>query len=133
MRKTPPLAAVGILSASVAAVCWLAPSDAPAAEPGQLAFNNRCRTCHSVRESDNRLGPSLHGIVGSKAGASSGYPNYSQSLTNSGVVWNEETLNKFIENPESVIPGNNMKPYGGLSDEAERKEIVEYLKAQSGK
>jgi cytochrome c len=99
-----------------------------AAESGQVAFNNRCRTCHSVREGDNRLGPSLHNIFGAQAGAS-GFEAYSQALRSSGHVWNEDTLNKFIANPDAFIPGNNMKPYSGISDEAERKQIVDYLKS----
>ncbi len=105
---------------------------ASAAESNQAAFNNRCRTCHSVREGDARLGPSLHKIFGAKAG-SSGFQGYSQALRNSGVTWNEETLNKFIENPDAVVPGNNMKPFAGVSDAAERSQIVAYLKtAQQG-
>jgi cytochrome c len=99
-----------------------------AAESGQVAFNNRCRTCHSVREGDNRLGPSLHNIFGAKAG-STGFATYSQALRDSGVVWNEDTLNKFITNPDALIPGNNMKPYPGITDETERKQIVDYLKS----
>jgi cytochrome c len=102
---------------------------AAAAESGQVKFNNRCRTCHSVKEGDNRLGPSLHNIFGAKAGSSSGFASYSQALRNSGVVWAEDTLEKFIENPDALIPGNNMKPYAGITDEAERKQIVEYLKS----
>ena len=102
-----------------------------AAESGELAFNNRCRTCHSVRENDHRLGPSLHNIVGKKAG-SSGYPAYSQALVSSGIVWSDETLDKFIASPDSVVSGNNMKPYPGLPDEGERKQIIEYLRSSSG-
>ncbi|MGH8179186.1 MAG: c-type cytochrome [Steroidobacter sp.] len=102
---------------------------AAAAESGQVAFNNRCRTCHSVREGDNRLGPSLHSIFGAKAGSSSGFGAYSQALRNSGVVWSEDTLGEFITNPDALIPGNNMKPYSGVTDEAERKQIVDYLKS----
>jgi cytochrome c len=103
--------------------------DAHAAEDGKLAFNNRCRTCHSVKEGDNRLGPSLHGIIGRKAGSSSDYANYSQALTSSNVVWDEATLDKFIENPDALVPGHNMKPYAGLPDAAQRQQIVEYLKS----
>jgi cytochrome c len=76
---------------------------------------------------DSRLGPSLHGIIGAKAGQSAGYA-YSQSLRQSGVTWNEATLERWIENPEAVIPNNNMKPYTGLADAAVRKKIVEFLK-----
>lgn len=100
---------------------------APPADDGRLAFNNFCRTCHSLKAGDNRLGPSLHGIVGAKAAQSAGYA-YSQSLRQSGVTWNETTLERWIENPESVVPNNNMKPYSGLGDPAVRKKIVEFLK-----
>ena len=101
------------------------------ADEGSLAFNNSCRTCHSLKAGDNRLGPSLHGIIGAKAGQSAGYA-YSQSLRQSGVTWNEATLERWIENPEAVIPNNNMKPYSGLADAAVRKKIVDFLKKNSG-
>ena len=103
---------------------------ATAADDGKLSFNNLCRTCHSLKAGDNRLGPSLHRIVGAKAGQSSNYA-YSQSLRQSGVTWNEATLDRWIENPEAVIPNNNMKPYSGLADAAVRKSIVNYLKMSS--
>ena len=103
--------------------------DAPTDE-GRLAFNNSCRTCHSLKAGDNRLGPSLHGIMGAKAGQSTGYA-YSQSLRQSGVTWNEATLDRWIENPEAVIPNNNMKPYSGLADAAVRKKIVDFLQRNS--
>ncbi len=91
-----------------------------------MAYNNACCTCHSVKEGDNRLGPSLAKIVGRKAGASEGF-NYSQSLKNSGVTWDEKNLDAFIANPDSVVPGNNMKPYTGISDAALRGQIVKFL------
>ena len=100
------------------------------ADEGRVAFNNSCRTCHSLKAGDNRLGPSLHGIIGAKAGQSTGYA-YSQSLRQSGVTWNEATLERWIENPEAVIPNNNMKPYSGLADAAVRKKIVDFLKKNS--
>jgi cytochrome c len=102
-----------------------------AAEEAQVAFNTHCRTCHSTKEGDNRLGPSLHNIYGSKAGASAGYSNYSQGLTSSGITWDEANLNKFIENPDQVVSSNNMKPYKGIGDEAVRKQIIEFLKSGS--
>jgi cytochrome c len=102
-----------------------------AQDKGEITFNNHCRTCHSIKEGDNRLGPSLANVFGKKAGTASGYPNYSQGLTSSGVVWDESTLDKFIESPDSVVPNNNMKPYTGLTDAAVRKQIVAYLKSKS--
>jgi cytochrome c len=100
---------------------------APPADEGRIAFNNSCRTCHSLKAGDNRLGPSLHSIVGAKAAQSAGY-TYSQSLRQSGVTWNEATLERWIENPETVVPNNNMKPYNGLADAGVRKKIIDFLK-----
>jgi cytochrome c len=106
-------------------------SGAEAGQPGPEAFNNNCRTCHSVKEGDNRLGPSLHQIVGRKAGSAAGYGSYSQALKNSGITWDEATLEKFITNPETVVPNNNMKPFKGITDPAVREKIVAYLKSAS--
>lgn len=96
---------------------------------GKLAFNTSCRTCHSLDDGDNRLGPNLHGIVGREAG-SENY-GYSPAMTASGVVWDAESLDRFIEAPDAVVPGNNMKPYGGISDPEIRASIVDYLSAAS--
>ena len=68
-------------------------------EAGQLAFNNACRTCHTVKEGDNRLGPNLHAIIGRKAGSLPGY-SFSSPLAQSGIVWDEANLDRFIENPD---------------------------------
>lgn len=96
------------------------------ADGGEEAFNNACRTCHSVKPGDNRLGPSLAGIVGKKAGGEAGYA-YSPSLKGSGVTFDAKTLDAFIANPDSVVAGNNMKPYTGISDAAVRAKIVTFL------
>jgi cytochrome c len=100
-----------------------------AKEAGQLAFNNACRTCHTVKEGDNRLGPSLHGIVGKKAGTVAGYNNYSSSMKDAGLTWDEATLDRFIKSPDDVVRGNNMKPYGGITSADERAKIIAYLRA----
>jgi cytochrome c len=95
---------------------------------GEQLFNNSCRTCHSWKEGDNRLGPNLHGIVGRKAGAASGF-SYSPSMKSANITWDEGTLDKFIANPDSVIPGNNMKPFTGIADAGTRQKIIEFLKS----
>jgi cytochrome c len=96
---------------------------------GQQAFNNACRTCHIMREGDNRLGPNLHKIVGRKAGSLPDY-GFSSAMKEAGFVWDEEKLDRFIANPDEVVPGNSMKPYGGLSSSEDRKKIIAFL-AQS--
>jgi cytochrome c len=102
-----------------------------AQEEGQVEFNNHCRTCHSVQEGDHRLGPSLHNIMGQEAGTQEGAA-YSSAMQASSVVWDEETLDRFIENPDAVVPGNNMTPYSGIAEADVRAAIVGYLQAQSG-
>jgi cytochrome c len=122
---------VVLLAACVGLLSFTAAMRAAPTEDGKVEFNNFCRTCHSLKPDDNRLGPSLHGVVGSKAGHSSGY-GYSQSLRQSGVTWDEATLERWIGNPDAVIPSNNMKPYSGIPDAAVRKRIVDFLKRNSG-
>ncbi len=96
---------------------------------GKIAFNTSCRTCHSMREGDNRLGPNLHDIVGREAGSAE--YGYSPAMSASDIVWDEETLDRFIEDPDAVVSGNRMKPYGGISDDEVRASIVTYLAAES--
>ena len=122
------------LMGAVSAVAFMLPS--PSALPqasqgkedasGQQAFNNACRTCHMVREGDNRLGPNLHKVVGRKAGSLPDY-GFSSAMKEAGFVWDEEKLDRFIANPDEVVPGNSMKPYGGLSSGEDRKKIIAFL------
>lgn len=95
-------------------------------EDGKVAFNNACRTCHSFKADDNRLGPTLHGIVGRKAGSVEGFA-FSPAMKGSGVTWDAATLDKFISDPNQVVSGNKMQPFGGIADAGERKKIIDYL------
>jgi cytochrome c len=98
----------------------------------QLVFNNVCRTCHTVKEGDNRLGPNLHNIIGRKAGSVPDY-GYSSSMKDADLTWDRATLDRFIANPDQVVPGNRMKPYGGLTSAEERAKIIAYLEVNSGR
>ena len=104
-------------------------SQALAEEAPEQAFNNACRTCHTIREGDNRLGPNLHKVVGRKAGSLPDYA-FSSAMKEAGFVWDEEKLDRFIASPDEVVPGNSMKPYGGLASSDDRKKIIAFL-AQS--
>jgi cytochrome c len=97
---------------------------------GEQIFNNNCRTCHSWKKDDNRLGPSLHGVVGRESGTEEGF-KYSAAMKEANITWDEGTLDKFITNPDSVVPNNNMKPFTGISDAKVRKDIIEFLKTKS--
>ena len=95
------------------------------AGPGQLIFNNACRTCHTTKEGDNRLGPNLHNIIGRKAGS---LPNFGYSK-GADFVWDKEKLGSFIAKPDEVVPGNNMKPYGGLASAEDRNKLIAFLQS----
>lgn len=102
-----------------------------AAASGEREFR-ACAICHATaprgtREGDVRLiGPNLHGIVGEQAAHLPDFA-YSPALKNSGLVWDEATLDAFIENPQRLVRGNRMA-YVGEADPAKRKAIIEYLK-----
>src|SRR3984893_10557823 len=112
------------LAAGAAVFALLCALQARAADDDlEITFNDHCRECHSFLKDDNRLGPSLYGVVGRKAGTLLGY-EYSPSLKESGVTLDEPTLDKWIATPDAVISGNQMSPpYGGVADEAIRKRI----------
>lgn len=102
------------------------PLSAEASDSAKAAYNNHCRTCHSVKPGDNRLGPSLANIVGKTAGTTPGY-DYSSSLADGQIVWDRETMDAFLHNPELVAPGNNMRTFRGLTDKDVRALILKFL------
>src|SRR5262249_1408031 len=121
----------GLLSVAFAPAAFAADSDIAnnaTGTSGAEIFNNNCRTCHSWKKDDNRLGPSLYGVVGRKAGSVEGF-NYSAAMKEANITWDEGTLDKFIANPDSVVPNNSMKPFTGISDIKTRKDIVDFLKS----
>ncbi|MBR0992668.1 c-type cytochrome [Bradyrhizobium japonicum] len=99
-------------------------------EAAHQAFNNSCRTCHSVKEGDNRLGPNLNKILGRKAGSLPDY-NYSSAMKDAGFVWDQDKLTRFMVKPDEVVSGNKMQPYGGISAE-EAAKVAAYLQRAGG-
>ena len=124
LRLIAALSAMAYLLSSPSALPQASQGTEPASE--QQAFNNSCRTCHVVREGDNRLGPNLHKIIGRKAGSLQGY-NYSTAMKEADFVWDEAKLDRFIANPDELVAGNSMKPYGGLPSKDDRAKIIAYL------
>jgi cytochrome c len=94
----------------------------------QQVFNNACRTCHTIKEGDNRQGPNLYKIIGRKAGSLPDY-SYSSAMKGADFVWDEEKLGHFIASPDEVVPGNNMKPYSGLAATDDRTKVIAYLRS----
>jgi cytochrome c len=76
-------------------------------ESGQLTFNNACRTCHTTKEGDNRLGPNLHNIIGRKAGS---LPNYGYSSAMKGAIHHRRIISGSAENRGSSCPSAIDRP-----------------------
>ena len=93
-----------------------------AAQPGKDVFEKRCGGCHAVDE--NRMGPKLRGVIGRKAGVSGDFP-YSDALKGSQLVWTAETLDKWLADPDALVPQNDMSFQTPKREE--RAAIIEYL------
>jgi len=87
---------------------------------------NRCAICHSMAAAENGIGPSLHGIIGRKAGTEPNY-NFSKAMTASGIVWDDALLKKFLADPEAAVPGTKMHS-GAVDDPQAIDDLIAYLK-----
>lgn len=99
------------------------------AKKGEADFLT-CKTCHAIEAGVNKIGPSLHGVVGRKAGIIPGFV-YSTANKNSGIIWTEDKLFQYLENPQRVVPGTKMSFAGWPTDPQKRADVIAYLKANS--
>ena len=91
---------------------------------GEARFQD-CAACHKLEAGANNVGPSLHGIFARKAGDIADF-RYSPAIKRSAIAWTPETLDKFITDPQGVVPGNRM-PYAGMASAADRADLIAYL------
>lgn len=96
---------------------------------GAQAFR-ACMACHSVKPGEHMTGPSLASVWNRKAGIVEGFSRYSDSLKGADVVWNEANLDKWLADPERLIPGNTMT-FPGIKSAQDREDVIAYLKALS--
>jgi cytochrome c len=102
------------------------------AAKGEDVFK-KCSACHKVGDAaKNGVGPILNGVVGRKAGTVEGfnYSDASKEAGSKGLIWSEESLLKYLENPAAFMPKMKMV-FPGLKDEQQRKDVVAYLKTFS--
>jgi cytochrome c len=129
MRKV-----LGVAVASAAALIALGGSAFAAgdAEKGKAAFA-KCAICHQVGPGAKTLvGPELNGIIGRKIAGVADYTIYSaglKKLGESGAVWTDENLDKWIADPKAMVPDSAMAlAFPGIPDANERADIIAYLK-----
>ena len=116
MRRLATAAAVLLLPASLALAAG------GNAVRGQAAYEARCGGCHSVAA--DRVGPRHAGVFGRRAGSVPGF-DYSDALRRSGLRWDAATLDRWLADPEALVPGQRMGYQ--LGDAQQRADIVAYL------
>lgn len=95
------------------------------AAAGKQVFHAQCAICHSDQPGVNKIGPSLFGVVGRHTGSEPGY-DYSVANKNANIVWTPAVLDRYIADPQQVVPGTKM-PYGGLHNAAKRANLIAFL------
>jgi cytochrome c len=126
-RREKYLAAVMLsaaISAALAGTAWAGglPGDASHGE----ALYESCQDCHSLDKND--VGPRHRGVFGRKAASLTDY-DYSDALKSANIVWNEETLDKWLTDPQAVAPGAKM--FFHLDNPQDRADVIAYLKERA--
>jgi cytochrome c len=98
---------------------------------GQRVFG-ACAACHSLQPDQNMTGPSLADVWNRKAGSTSSFSRYSPALKSANIVWNDKTLDEWINDPQHVVPGNQMT-FAGIKDARQRADLLAFLKEATQK
>jgi cytochrome c len=125
MRRISLAIGFGVLAVVTQAYAQDAGSTA-SRDAGAAVFK-KCMACHQVgQDARNGIGPVLNGVVGRPAGTYPGY-NYSPATKNSGLVWDESTLTRYLHAPRQVVPGTRMA-FAGLTKDREIIDVITYLR-----
>jgi cytochrome c len=92
---------------------------------GQAVFA-KCKICHTTEAGGrNVVGPNLHSVFGRKAGTADGF-GFSAAMKNSGIVWDDDTMAKYLRDPKGSMPGNKMA-FPGIKNDTEMADLLAYL------
>ena len=126
MNRIQPVAIVTLMMIALTYRAMAEPGDAARGAPMYRA----CVACHSLEPNRNMTGPSLAEIWNRRAGSLASFPRYSPALKSSGIIWNDDTLNEWIKDPQHFIPGNTMT-FPGMKDARQRADMLAFLKEAS--
>jgi cytochrome c len=126
-EKTMALKVIFTAAAVLLAFAPLARADGDP-QAGEAVFKKNCAVCHTTEEGKNKIGPSLHGVVGRHSGSVSNF-QYSEAMKSANKDWTPENLDQYLSNPRGLVPGTKMI-FAGLKNEPDRQNIVAYLATQ---
>jgi cytochrome c2 len=108
------------------------PADLGDAAAGKAYFTQTCRQCHSAEAGDGggEIGPSLIGVFGRPAGVGDSRFAYTKALTDSKLVWNLETLDRFLTDPATTVPGTTMAL--PIPTKKDRDNVIAYFQSLAG-
>ena len=119
---------IGVVALALAGLVFAgavsAAPDAAALKRGEDVYA-RCAACHAIEA--NRTGPQHCGLFGRRAGTAPGFDGYSKAMRASGIVWDEHSLNVFLQDPIKAVPGTAMG-YAGVKDDKERADLIAWLR-----
>ena len=116
-----------LLAGLALAVGLTAAASAQDADAGAKIFA-KCKACHVIDAPTNRVGPSLHGVIGRTAGTVEGF-KYSDAMIQhgkDGLVWNNDALQQYLADPKGFIPKNKMA-FPGLKNADDRTNVIAYI------
>jgi cytochrome c len=96
---------------------------------GAALFASHCSECHSMKEGKNKKGSSLYQVAGKTAAQTQGFV-YSDALKESRLVWSNENLHRYLQNPKATVVGGKMK-YEGMQSSTDRDDVISYLSASA--
>jgi cytochrome c len=96
-------------------------------ESGERAFNQQCKSCHTVEKGGaSTLGPNLFGVIGRKAGTVPGF-EFSDAMKKSGITWDDASLGDYLKDPKAKVPDGKMA-FAGLKRAPQLADVIAYLK-----
>ncbi|CDG51200.1 MULTISPECIES: c-type cytochrome [Halomonadaceae] len=127
-NESPHLAALLLFATGILAGFFALATAVKAQETGsERLFQQRCGSCHSLQIGQNGIGPHLAGVIGRAAGSIEG-ARYSDAMRDSGIVWDNRSLDTFLAAPHEVVPGTRMTVT--VPDDTQRAAIIDYLENQ---
>ena len=119
---------VGIICGIIVLACANLAHAAGDAQAGEAIFKKSCAVCHTTDAGKNKIGPSLHGVIGRHSASLTDY-SYSDAMKKADRTWDDQTLDTYLANPRDLVPGTKMI-FVGLKNEEDRKNVIAFLESQ---